>query len=213
MKLFKLSSGPMHWYHYAIIALTITGGVSLIAYANRSDNSQANHAEPSQQKEYEYAELGSLCNLGAIKLKQKGEALQAQAEKDYSQVNSELAQTEAQLSANSAYNTQSLNNARSGYYDVYEQGGSSSQEYRERSNNISGVQSGLYSQAGNIQSEINRLRTENAKHYEESKKRSSEFLADASKLETCAASAVSEKDFTVSDVAEFEALISKSEQP
>lgn len=213
MKLFKLSNGPMHWYHYAIIALTITGGVSLIAYANRSDSSQNSQTAVNQPKEYEYAELGSQCNLAAISLKHKGESLRSQAEKDYASINSELAQTEAQLSANSAYNTQALNDARSGYYDVYDQGGSSSQEYRERSNNISGVQSGLNSQASGLQSEINRLRTENAKHYEESKKRATEYLTDASKLDSCAASATAEKQFTISDVAEFEALISKSEQP
>lgn len=162
----------MHWYHYAIVVLTIVGGGSLITYANRLDTSQTSQVEQSQQMEYEYAELGSQCNLAAIKLKHKSEALKSQSEKDYASINNELNQTQAELSATATYYAQT-----------------------------------------DLQSEINRLRTENVKHYEESKKRAAEYLADASKLDSCAASATAEKQFTVSDVAEFEALISKAEQP
>lgn len=213
MKILKLNIGPLHWYHYTIFALTIAGGATLTAYATRSNSSQTAQTEQVQPKKYQYAELGSQCNLAAEKLKQKSESLDAQAEKGYADINSQLAQTEAQLNADSTYNTQALNGARSGYYGVYDQGGISSDEYRQRSDNIGGVQSDLSGQSSSIRSEISRLRTENLKGYQDAKKRAAEYVNDAAKLESCAASANAKMDFAVSDVAEFQSLISRSEQP
>ncbi len=210
MKIFRIIKS-MHWYHYTVVALTIVGGVSAIVYANSSDNSRTTHSEQTQP--YEYAALGTQCNEGASHLKEWSKSLSTQAETDYTKTNNEIAQMEAQISTNTSYNTQVLNSARQDYTEIHNQGGSTDEQYERRLDGTFDAQDSIGSSATELRNGLSKLRTDSTKLYEDTKKKASEYLTDASKLDVCASSAAAKKQFTVSDVAEFNSIISKYIKP
>lgn len=197
----------MHWYHYAVIVVALACGIAALVTAIRSDNSHVDQS--GQTQPYEYASLGAECSEGALHLKEWSKELLAQAEKQYTKTNNDIAGLEAQLSANTNYNTQALNSARQDYAEIHDQGGSTDEQYERRIDGTYDAQNSIGSSATEIRSGINKLRTDSTKLYEDAKKKANEYLTDASKLETCASYAAAQKQFTVSDVAEFNSIISK----
>lgn len=191
---------------FIIIASTTVLGV-LIASTAIFVNSSTRQETP---KKYAYTKLGDRCSTAAVSFHAKAQNLSEQAKKDYDAVQDEADKTQAMLDANTSYNTSSLNNARKDYLAIYNQGGMTYEEYKDKVAQLDAAQATAGTPSGSVQSEINRIRSEAIKYYEDNKQKVTDMQTSAAKLESCANSVKAQRDFTVSDVAEFEALISNS---
>lgn len=191
-----------------IIAAIATSGALIAGAAALASINQS--TEPEPVKEYSFTELGAQCTTGAANYRSKAQNLEVQSEKDYAALQAEANKTQAMLEANASYNTSGLNSAREDYLAIYNQGGMTREEYEAKIAQLDAAQATAGTPSSSIQSEINRIRSDATKHYEESKQKVADMQASAVKLESCANSAEAQRDFAASDVAEFEALISSS---
>lgn len=192
----------------AIIITAVT--VPLLVVVGVRAFSNVEPAATEQPKAYAFTELGSRCSSGAASYTIKAQALTTQADKDNTAIQAEIAKTQAKSESNASYNTQGLNSARQDYLAIYNSGGMTYEEYRDKVAQLDRAQATAGTPSGSIQSELNRIQTEATRHHEESKQKAAGMEGSAAKLQSCADSAKAERDFTASDVAEFEALISGS---
>lgn len=197
----------------SIISLSLLLFAGAVALSNNGDNDPIATSQVQEVEKYEFAHLGSRCATGVTKYKRNAKAVSGQAEKDYAALQADIAETEALAYANASYNTTNLNSAREDYLAIYNAGGMTSEEYRDKVAQLDQAQTAVGDPSSSILSELNRLRSEAAQYYEEKKDDVVEMKKAATKLQSCVHSAKAERHFTPSDVAEFEALISDSSKP
>jgi hypothetical protein len=192
-----------------LAALLLAMGV--VTALSRHDPQQVPVSSPA--KKYAFVNLGVRCAAAATDYQSKAQTLSTQAEQANTALQVEIAKTQTMNTANATSNTETLNKTRADYMSIYNAGGMTAEEYHVKVAQLDQAQATVGTPSSAIQSEINRIQTEAAKQYEESKQKVIDMQNSAMKLQSCADSATARRNFTPSDVAAFETLIAGSAQP
>lgn len=188
-----------------VVAVILISSIFISSLGNK------NNTNNSIPLEYEYAQLGSDCQSASEKYKNSATSLRNKIETEYSDAQIKIAKLQSTISGNSESGISSLNNARSGYASIYADGGMTKEEYDIKMIQIDQAQTSTYTNpSSSYQHELDGIKTNLDKSYEDGKLEAASMDDSALKLNVCAESAKSQKDFSISDVAEFKLLIEKS---
>lgn len=193
-----------------IATVSVVFLVAALFYVFAVDHSdgQASNTEVS----YQFASLGEECTVAATTYTQKASTKRGKLEIANADMQTKIAQTQSMIQGNAGSNADAINNARIGYENAYKQGYLSKAEYDSKMAQLGTIQATHGTPSSSAQQQLNGITANWNQHYAESKKQAGDMESAAAKLQACADSATQRKEFTVSEVADFKALIANSNQ-
>lgn len=190
----------------AVLLLVVTGAM-IYGVAAAVGSLTGKQAKDDFVAEYQYTELGQECKAVAISYEAAAVAKSEELEVNNADMLTKIAQVQAKIYGNAEATTESINKARTGYENAYAQGYMSKEEYDNKMLQTDQAQLTHGTPSSAAQQQLDSIEASRAQLYADTKQEIEDMETAATKLQSCAESASQRKDFTVTDVAEFQALI------